>query len=461
MQKLINEITHDEFSANELKDIIATARDHYSIPPASFQTTNVKRGLRNIDGTGVVAGITKIALVHGYLLNEGEVEPIEGKLYYRGHSVEDLVDAYVRENRFGYEECSYILFFGELPTKEQLKVFNTILNENRQLPAHFSEDVIMRVPTQNIMNKISSSILSLYAYDENPDDCSFENVMRQSIQIMAQMPVIAAQAYSVARHAFLNESLTLHYPLPGLSTAENFLRIVRPDSSFTDEEAKLLDLCLVLHAEHGGGNNSAFTCRVLSSAGTDTYSAISGAVNSLKGSLHGGANIKVEKMFDDIKANVSNWADEEEVYNYLIKILKGEAGDKSGKIYGMGHAIYTYSDPRAVTLKKYASKLAIERGFEDEFHLIELVEKLTPQAFMEFKGNSTKNICANVDLYSGMVYRMLGIPAELYTPLFAIARVAGWCAHRMEEITTGGRIIRPAYKSISKAKNYIALEDRE
>lgn len=461
MQNLINEITHDQFASSELKDIISRCRNHYSIPYDSLRTTNVKRGLRNIDGTGVVAGITKIALVHGYLLNEGEVEPIEGKLYYRGHSVEDLVDAYARENRFGYEECSYILFFGELPTKEQLKVFNTILNENRQLPPRFSEDVIMRTPTQNIMNKISSSILSLYAYDDNPDDCSFENVMRQSIQIMAQMPVIAAQAYSVARHAFFNESLTLHYPLPGLSTAENFLRIVRSDSSFTEEEAKLLDLCLVLHAEHGGGNNSAFTCRVLSSSGTDTYSAISGAVNSLKGPLHGGANIKVEKMFDDIKANVADWENEDEVYNYLIKILKGEVGDKSGKIYGMGHAIYTLSDPRAVTLKKYASKLASERGFEKEFHLIELVEKLTPKAFLEYKGNSTKNICANVDLYSGMVYRMLGIPTELYTPLFAVSRVAGWCAHRMEEITTGGRIMRPAYKSIAKEKEYIALEDRD
>lgn len=461
MQKLINDITHDEFAAEKLKDIIVRCKENYSIPYDSLKTDNVKRGLRNSDGTGVVAGITKIALVHGYLLNEGEVEPIEGKLYYRGHSVEDLVEAYVRENRFGYEECSYILFFGELPTQEQLKVFNTILNENRPLPPRFSEDVIMRMPTQNIMNKISSSILSLYAYDNNPDDCSFDNVMRQSIQIMAQMPVIAAQAYSVARHAFLNESLTLHYPLPGLSTAENFLRIVRPDSNFTDEEAKLLDLCLVLHAEHGGGNNSAFTCRVLSSSGTDTYSAISGAVNSLKGPLHGGANIKVEKMFDDIKANVSNWADEDEVYNYLLKILKCQAGDKSGKIYGMGHAIYTLSDPRAVMLKKYASKLASERGFEDEFRLIELVEKLTPIAFHEYKGNSTKNICANVDLYSGMVYKMLGIPAELYTPLFAISRVAGWCAHRMEEITAGGRIIRPAYKSIAQKKVYVPLVERK
>lgn len=461
MQKLINEITHDEFAAGELKDIISKCRNHYSIPYDAFQNSNVKRGLRNADGTGVVAGITKIALVHGYLLNEGELEPIEGKLYYRGHSVEDLVEAYVKENRFGYEECSYILFFGELPTKEQLKVFNTILNENRQLPPRFSEDVIMRTPTQNIMNKISSSILSLYAYDDNPDDCSFENVMRQSIQIMAQMPVIAAQAYSVARHAFQNESLTLHYPQPGLSTAENFLRIVRPDSNFTDEEAKLLDLCLVLHAEHGGGNNSAFTCRVLSSSGTDTYSAISGAINSLKGPLHGGANIKVEHMFNDIKDNVADWEDEKEVYNYLIKILKGEVGDRSGKIYGMGHAIYTLSDPRAVMLKKYAAKLAHERGYENEFHLIELVEKLTPKAFADYKGNSTKNICANVDLYSGMVYRMLGIPPELYTPLFAISRVAGWCAHRMEEITTGGRIIRPAYKAVSKPKKYIPLEERK
>jgi len=460
MQKLINEITHDEFAASELKEIIRKCRDHYSIPYDSLQMQNVKRGLRNSDGTGVVAGVTKIALVHGYLLNEGELEPIDGKLYYRGHSVEDLVEAYARENRFGYEECSYILFFGELPDKEQLKVFNTILNENRPLPPRFSEDVIMRSPIpNNIMNIISSSILSLYAYDDNPDDCSFENVMRQSIQIMAQMPVIAAQAYSVVRHAYMNESLTLHYPQPGLSTAENFLRIVRPDSNYTDEEAKLLDLCLVLHAEHGGGNNSAFTCRVLSSSGTDTYSAIAGAVNSLKGPLHGGANIKVEQMLSDIKENVSNWSDEQEVYDYLTKILKGEAGDRSGKIYGMGHAIYTKSDPRAVMLKKYASALAKERGFEEEFKLIESVEKLTPKAFFDYKG-STKNICANVDLYSGMVYRMLGIPPEMYTPLFAIARVAGWCAHRMEEITTGGRIIRPAYKAAIKPKQYIPLDER-
>ena len=437
----------------KLLELSEICKENYQIPAKVFANANVKRGLRNADGSGVVAGATNLGLVHGYVLYEGEKRPDEGKLYYRGYDVEQLIDGYVKENRYGFEECAFILLFGSLPTKEQLEAFRTLNAEYATLPLNFTEDVIMRAPSPNIMNKIQAAITSLYSYDPEPENMSLEN------QLISRLPIIAAHAYSVKRHVFDQDSLLLHRPQPGLACAQNFMRILGNDVSFDEREARLLDLCLVLHAEHGGGNNSTFACRVLSSAGTDIYSAISAAVGSLKGPKHGGANIKVDQMFEDIKANVRDWKDDEEVSAYLAKILRGEAGDGSGLIYGMGHAIYTISDPRAVTLKKYARELAEEKGFMDEFELMQKIESRTPDVFYQVTGNE-KYMCANVDMYSGLVYRMLGIPKELYTPLFATARVAGWCAHRIEEILTGGRIIRPAYKTNYVIHEYVPMSER-
>ena len=443
----------------KLLELSEICKENYQIPAKVFANANVKRGLRNADGSGVVAGATNLGLVHGYVLYEGEKRPDEGKLYYRGYDVEQLIDGYVKENRYGFEECAFILLFGSLPTKEQLEAFRTLNAEYATLPVNFTEDVIMRAPSPDIMNKIQAGITSLYSYDQEPENMSLENQLKQSIQLLSRLPIIAAHAYSVKRHVFDQDSLLLHRPQPGLACAQNFMRILGNDVSFDEREARLLDLCLVLHAEHGGGNNSTFACRVLSSAGTDIYSAISAAVGSLKGPKHGGANIKVDQMFEDIKANVRDWKDDEEVSAYLAKILRGEAGDGSGLIYGMGHAIYTISDPRAVTLKKYARELAEEKGFMDEFELMQKIENRTPDVFYQVTGNE-KYMCANVDMYSGLVYRMLGIPKELYTPLFATARVAGWCAHRIEEILTGGRIIRPAYKTNYVIHKYVPMSER-
>lgn len=447
----------DKQYMDELSEL---CRENYEIPKKAFETGSVKRGLRNSDGTGVVAGVTKVGLVHGYIVDEGEKVPVEGKLYYRGYDVEELINNYVAENRYGFEEASYILMFGRLPSYSELERYKELVSHNTRLPLNFTEDVIMRAPSANIMNKMQQGVLALYSYDPDPENPSLQNVIRQSIQLTARVPVIAAHAYSVKRHTFDNDSLLLHYPLPGLSTAQNFLRILGKDVSFNEDEAKLLDLCLILHAEHGGGNNSTFTTRVLSSSGTDIYAAIGGAIGSLKGPKHGGANIKVEEMFDNIKFNVKDWDDDEEVSDYLGKILRKEAGaDSSGLIYGMGHAIYTASDPRAKLLKKYAKKLAEEKGYSDEFALLEKVESLSPEVFARVTGHE-KVICANVDMYSGLVYRMMGIPRELYTPLFATARITGWCAHRLEELLTGGKIVRPAYKTIWQKKPYVSIDQR-
>jgi len=442
---------------SELFDsLLAGCREHYSVPASAFTNYNVKRGLRNPDGTGVMAGITKIGNAHGYIINEGDKISIDGELYYRGYNVADLIRGYTEEGRYGFEETAYLLFFGDLPTQKQLSDFDTLLDSYRFLPPRFTDDVIMRAPTPSLMNKIATSVMALYAYDENPDETSLENMLRQSMQLLARLPIIAAQTYAFNRSYFYGDSLNIHNPQNNMSTAQNFLRIMRPDCSFTEEEAKLLDLCLVLHAEHGGGNNSAFTCRVVSSSGTDSYAAIAAAINSLKGPKHGGANIKVCEMFESIKNGVHNWEDDDEVTSFLEKLIRGEEGDHSGLIYGMGHAIYTLSDPRAVMLKKYAKNLAKDTEFEREFALLEAVERLSPAVYSRFK-KLDKNICANVDLYSGLVYRMLGIPEELYTPLFAIARIAGWCAHRIEEVITGKKIIRPAYKAIAKPREYAPL----
>ena len=454
-----NDIYEGE-SMEMLEELIAESQSEYQIPSSAFENYRVKRGLREPDGTGVMAGVTRIGNAHGYVLNEGERSPIDGELYYRGYRMSDLVNNFAAENRFGFEETCYLLFFGHLPTKAQLERFTQLISRFQKLPPRFDEDILMKAPTPSIMNKMATGVMALYAYDENPDETTLSNMLRQCMQLIARVPVIAAHSYAVSRNIFGGHSLHINNPKPEFSTAENFLRMLRSDKSYTDEEAKLLDLALVIHAEHGGGNNSAFACRVLSSSGTDTYSAIGAAIGSLKGPRHGGANIKAQEMFDCIKENVHDVHDDDEVLSFLSKILRGEAFDRSGLIYGMGHAIYTKSDPRAVMLKRYARDLANERGYGDDFALLEAIERLTPEAFRQLKGVE-RTICANVDLYSGLIYRMLRIPVSMYTPLFAIARVSGWCAHRMEEYTTAKKIIRPAYKCITPAKKYVSMDERE
>ena len=429
------------------------------IDPKYYEKFNVKRGLRNPDGSGVMAGVTNICNVHGYVINEGEKSPDEGKLVFRGYNINDLVSNVVAENRFGYEEIAYLLLGGKLPTEHQLENFRELLDNNRELPEGFFEDMILKAPSKNIMNKMSRAVLALYSYDDVPDNTEVKHEVDTAVSIIAKMPVIMVSAYHVKQRYYNHKSMFMHPLIPGQSTAETILSMLRPDRQFTDEEAKLLDVMLMLHAEHGGGNNSTFTCRVLTSSGTDPYAAYSAAIGSLKGPRHGGANHKVIQMHQYIKDNVKNWDDEGEVADFLRKILRKEAGDGTGLIYGMGHAVYTLSDPRAVILKQNAAKMAIGSEFEAEYRLLEMIERLTPELFKEVKGDE-KKMCANVDMYSGFVYKMLGIPEDLFTPLFAVSRMAGWCAHRFEESMTGKRIIRPAYKSVSKEKAYIPLNNK-
>ena len=426
---------------------------------SSRDNVDIKRGLRNADGTGVMVGCTKIGSVQGYAIMDGEKTPMEGRLIYRGYDIMQLISGFTKDKRFGFEEVAYLLLFGRLPTQEEYDAFRAMLSDTMALPAGFTEDMILKAPSSNIMNKLARSVLVLYSYDDNPDSTELSNMVRQCLQLLARFPIIVAHAYAAKVHYFDNGSLVLHRPVPGYSIAENFLHSIRPDSQFTEEEARLLDLCLVIHAEHGGGNNSAFTCRVLSSSGTDTYSAIAAAVGSLKGPKHGGANQRVAAMFEEIKQNVNDWNDDDELSAYLEKILRKEAGDGSGLIYGMGHAIYTISDPRAMVLKQSARALAEKTGLLQEWELLESIERLTPEVFHRVTG-SDKAMCANVDFYSGLVYRMLNIPEDLYTPLFAIARIAGWCSHRIEEVMTSNRIIRPAYKSLNRNLLYIPMPER-
>ncbi len=434
-------------------------RENNSIPQGDFSRFPVKRGLRNSDGTGVMVGLTKICNVEGYYIDDGEKVPKAGRLIYRGIDLYDFVRGCREDDRFGFEELVFLLMFGSLPTKEELEGFSGLLGANRELPFDFVEDVIMRAPSPNIMNKMGSSVTALYAYDANPDDISVENVLRQSIQLIAQLPAIMSYAYQVKRRYFYKKSMYIHQVKPELKTAEVVLRSIRSDKTYSDKEAKLLDLCLMIHADHGGGNNSTFTTRCLSSTGTDTYSAIGAGIGSLKGFRHGGANIKVTQMVENITANVRDITDEKEVSDYLRKIVRKQANDNSGLIYGMGHAIYTLSDPRAVLLKQNAKELAEEKGLLGEWNLLDMIERLAPDVFREEKGID-KQICANVDLYSGLVYRTLGIPEDLFTPLFAVARVAGWCAHRLEEVATSTKIMRPAYKSIAGKSKYSPLSQR-
>lgn len=435
-------------------------REEYVIDESNYRSDSIKRGLRNADGTGVIVGVTKIGSVQGYVIQDGERVPIPGRLYYRGMAIDDIVAAHVADNTFGYEEVTYLLLMGCLPNAEELALFKNVLAKARPLPSGFFEDMILKAPSPDVMNKLSRSVLALYSYDDNPDDTSLENLLRQCVELIARFPSIVAHAYAVKRHYYDGKSLYIHNPKEQLSLSENFLRLVRSDKSYSDEEAKLLDLMLILHAEHGGGNNSAFVCRTLSSSGTDTYSAIAGAVGSLKGPLHGGANKKVTEMFRAVADGVKDYQDDEEIRAFLQKLLRGEAGDHSGKLYGLGHAVYTMSDPRALILRRYAAKMAAERGRAEEFHLLESIERLGIPLIMESKGLSVP-MCANVDLYSGLVYSMLGIPEELFTPLFAIARIAGWCAHRIEEITTCNRLIRPGYKAAVKPRPYIPMDQRQ
>lgn len=431
------------------------------LDPHIADRLGVKRGLRNPDGTGVLAGITNVSSVIGYeKLPEGTIRPISGRLVYRGIDIDTLAAEADKNDRFMFEEVVWLLLFGNLPTANQLYSLREVLSECRALPDEFVEDVIMKHASKDIMNKMARCILSLYSFDENPDDTSIPNVLRQSLQLIAQTPTIMNSAYQIKRRTFYNKTMFLHPINKEQTMAEYILNQLRVDKTFTREEAKLLDICLMLHADHGGGNNSTFSTRVLTSSGTDTYSAITAGFGSLKGPRHGGANIRVTHMMEDIIAHVPDPTKPEQVKDYLVKILNKEAGDGSGLIYGMGHAVYTKSDPRAVILKSNARKLAYEAGFEKEFKTLENVEKLTPEVFAEVKGDN-KVMCANVDLYSGLVYKVLKIPEDLFTPLFATARIAGWCAHRLEELISGGRIMRPAYKSVSHARTYIAPADRE
>ena len=433
--------------------------DNNTIDPKLYEKYVVKRGLRNADGTGVTAGLTNICNVHGYVINEGEKAPIDGQLIYRGYNINDLISNARKENRFAYEEIVYLLLMGDLPNKEELDAFKKMIADNRPLPDDFFEDMISKAPSKNIMNKMERSILALYSYDPNPEERSPEFEMATAISIISKLPNIMVSAYQVKKRTFDGESMFMHPLIPGQSTAEMILSALRPDRKFTDEEAKLLDLLMILHAEHGGGNNSTFACRVLTSSGTDPYSAYAAAVGALKGTRHGGANIKVSAMHKFIEESVDDWADEEKVAEVLKKIVRKEVFDRSGLIYGMGHAVYTLSDPRARILKDNARSLAKGTEWEKEFALLETIEKLTPAIIRDVKG-SDKTMCANVDMYSGLVYKMLGIPDDLFTPMFAVSRMAGWCAHRFEELITGKRIIRPAYKAVMREKIYIPLEQR-
>ncbi len=446
-----------EFIAKKAVDL----REINKIDPVYVQKPYVKRGLRNADGTGIVAGVSNICDVRGYYMQEGEKIPMEGQLTYRGIPMTQMAENFLSENRFGYEETAYLILFGKLPTVRELEEFDTILSKYRVLPNRFIEDVVLTNPSPDIMNKLSRAILTLYSYDPSPEPIAGDlgHELEQALKLIARCPVIVANAYAAKRHYFDNESLYLHRPQDELSLAENFLYSIRHDTKFTPEEARLLDLCLVVHAEHGGGNNSAFSCRVLSSSGTDIYSSIAAAVGSLKGPRHGGANMKVMEMFNYLREDVRDWEDDEEVKDYLRRQLRKEVGDHSGLIYGMGHAIYTLSDPRALLLKEQARILAEKKGMLKELELLERVERLTPELFEETTGKH-KVMCANVDMFSGFIYKMLGIPQELYTPLFAMARIVGWCAHRIEEVYNPNKIVRPAYKVVSPKADFVPLQDR-
>lgn len=424
-----------------------------------FTKYDVKRGLRDLNGKGVLAGLTNISDVRAKKIVDGVEVPTHGRLFYRGYDVKDLVSGFTTDNRFGFEEVTYLLLFNKLPNEKELADFRVMLSKYRTLPTSFVRDIIMKAPSSDMMNTLARSVLTLYSYDDRADDVSLPNVLRQCLQLISLFPLLSIYGYQAYCHYHDGKSLFIHQPDPTLSTAENILRILRPNSSYTPLEAKLLDVALVLHMEHGGGNNSSFTTHVVTSSLTDTYSVIAAAIGSLKGPRHGGANIKVVQMFEEMKTEVTDWTDEEEVSNYLRRLLHKEAFDHAGLIYGVGHAIYSKSDPRAVILKSFVEKLSVEKGLEKEFALYSLVEKLAPE-IISGERQMYKGVSINVDFYSGFVYHMLGLPLELYTPIFAIARITGWSAHRMEELANNGKIIRPAYKPIGSDRSYINMNDR-
>ena len=446
-------VTEDVYKLSEL----CTNSNH--ITPDLYEKHQVKRGLRDLDGKGVVTGLTEISTIISSKNVDGKSVPCEGELYYRGIPIQDLVNGFLSENRFGFEETVYLLLFGNLPTAPQLQDFSSLLAEARTLPRHFVRDVIMKAPNQDIMNSLARSVLTLYSYDKNANDTSIPNVLRQCLNLIADFPLLSVYSYRAYRHYIKGKGLVIHNSDPKLSTAENILRLLRSDKQFTPLEARLLDLALVLHAEHGGGNNSTFTNHVVTSSGTDTYSAMAASLCSLKGPKHGGANIKVTKMFADIKKHVSDWNDDDELRAYLTKILNKEAFDHSGLIYGMGHAVYSISDPRAGVFKDFVGKLSEEKGKEKEFMLYNNVARLATEIISE-KRKIYKGVSPNIDFYSGFAYSMMELPEELYTPIFAVARVAGWSAHRIEEIVNANKIIRPAYVSVAPKREYVSLNDR-
>jgi len=442
-----------------IDNLAVKARDCSLIDPDYYNQYQVKRGLRDIDGKGVLVGLTEIGEVRANTVIDNEIVQIPGELYYRGIEITEIVNGFLKSNRFGFEETAYLLLFGDLPTKQELTAFCELLDDYRKLPDVFVRDMILNMPSRDIMNSISRSVLAIYSLDDKADDTSIENVLRQCLNMIACFPLIAIYGYQALTHYHGNNSLYIHSPLRGVGTAENILHLLRPDSKYTQLEARLLDLALVLHAEHGGGNNSSFVTHVVTSSGSDTYSAISAALGSLKGPRHGGANIKVVQMFEDMKRNIGDWNDDGEIESYLMKLLNGEAFDRSGLIYGVGHAVYSISDPRAVIFKEHVEKLAKDKGMEDEFNLYAKVEKLAPEVISKVR-RMYKGVSVNIDFYSGFVYRMLDIPYELFTPIFAISRIVGWSAHRIEELVNAGKIIRPAYKSVCKNRAYIDIEKR-
>lgn len=449
----------EEFEGKMLDGLSIIAEKSSLINPELFSKYQVKHGLRDIDGKGVLVGLTEIGEVHSYILDENEMVPVPGRLIYRGIDIREIVNGFVRDDRYGFEETCYLLLFGNLPNKKSLKDFEQLLSLHRKLPEDFARDVILKAPSKDIMNVLARSVLALYSFDANADDTSIKNVLKQCIRLIASFPSLAVYGYQAFSHYHGNQSLYIHSPRPDLSTAENVLLMLRPDSKYTKLEARLLDLALVLHAEHGGGNNSSFVTHVVTSTGTDTYSVIAAALGSLKGPRHGGANLKVVQMVEDMKENLRDWDDDEEIQNYLVKLLNKEAFDQAGLIYGIGHAVYTISDPRAVIFKDYVAKLAREKGLQAEYNLYAKVEELAPQLIAKFN-KMYKGVSANVDFYSGFVYRMLDIPVEMFTPIFAISRIAGWSAHRIEEIVNAGKIIRPAYKSVAPRRDYVFMEER-
>lgn len=445
-----------EDKSSALYDDIVTVN---SVDSALYDMYPVKRGLRNNDGSGVIAGITNISNVHGYMMNEGDKVPVEGKLTFRGYDIYDLLSDTSPSKRYGFEEVAYLLMLGKLPTQDELDQFVAAIDAERELPDGFTAARIMRHPAADLMIMLSRSIISLYADDPNAEDRSTEHEIKTAISLISRLQRIMVLSYHAKQAYFHGDSMIMHRFVPGQSSSETILSMLRPDRAFTPEEARMLDIMMCLHAEHGGGNNSTFTCRVLSSADTDPYSAYAGAVGSLKGSKHGGANHQVLGMQAEIKENVKNWEDDDEVAAYIAKIVNKEAYDKTGLIYGMGHAVYTLSDPRAIICKDFATRLAEGTEYEPELNLLKSIERLAPEVILQEKGTN-KDMCANVDMYSGFVYSMMGIPADLITPLFACSRMAGWAAHRMEEILTGKRIIRPAYKTAVKEQDYVPIEQR-